>query len=226
MEGPPGSGKTTVLCELVQQLVSRERRVLFCASTHVAVDNLLEKLIDENKKPMADLIPLRIGVSDKISEKTKPYVYDNFVKTKKNEVIKHLLGQKPASRSQKMLLKVLGENDDTIGQIARDCANLVCGTTIGMLGHPDIKDGSLRRFDFLIIDEASKTTLQEFLVPALYADRWIIVGDTKQLSPYTDDEEIAMHVSSCIEKTSGEACLDVFMASILWPSGASAPPLW
>ena len=215
LEGPPGSGKTTVLCELVQQLVSRERRVLFCASTHVAVDNLLEKLIDENKKPMADLIPLRIGVSDKISEKTKPYVYDNFVKTKKNEVIKHLLGQKPASRSQKMLLKVLGENDDTIGQIARDCANLVCGTTIGMLGHPDIKDGSLRRFDFLIIDEASKTTLQEFLVPALYADRWIIVGDTKQLSPYTDDEEIAMHVSSCIEKTSGEACLDVFMASTM-----------
>ena len=182
LEGPPGSGKTTVLCELVQQLVSRGLRVLFCASTHVAVDNLLEKLIDENKKPMADLISLRIGESDKISEKTKPYMYDNFVKTKKNELIKHLLGQKPASRSQKMLLKVLGENDDTIGQIARDCANLVCGTTIGILGHPDIKDGSLRRFDFLIMDEASKTTLQEFLVPALYADRWIIVGDTKQLS--------------------------------------------
>ena len=212
LEGPPGSGKTTVLCELVQQLVSRGLRVLFCASTHVAVDNLLEKLIDENKKPMADLISLRIGESDKISEKTKPYMYDNFVKTKKNELIKHLLGQKPASRSQKMLLKVLGENDDTIGQIARDCANLVCGTTIGILGHPDIKDGSLRRFDFLIIDEASKTTLQEFLVPALYADRWIIVGDTKQLSPYTDDKEIAMHVNSCIGKTSGEACLDVFMA--------------
>ena len=212
LEGPPGSGKTTVLCELVQQLVSRGLRVLFCASTHVAVDNLLEKLIDENKKPMADLISLRIGESDKISEKTKPYMYDNFVKTKKNELIKHLLGQKPASRSQKMLLKVLGENDDTIGQIARDCANLVCGTTIGILGHPDIKDGSLRRFDFLIMDEASKTTLQEFLVPALYADRWIIVGDTKQLSPYTDDKEIAMHVNSCIGKTSGEACLDVFMA--------------
>ena len=212
LEGPPGSGKTTVLCELVQQLVSRGLRVLFCASTHVAVDNLLEKLIDENKRPMADLISLRIGESDKISEKTKPYMYDNFVKTKKNELIKHLLGQKPASRSQKMLLKVLGENDDTIGQIARDCANLVCGTTIGILGHPDIKDGSLRRFDFLIIDEASKTTLQEFLVPALYADRWIIVGDTKQLSPYTDDKEIAMHVNSCIGKTSGEACLDVFMA--------------
>ena len=213
LEGPPGSGKTTVLCELVQQLVSRGKRVLFCASTHVAVDNLLERLVDEGAKPMADLIPLRIGQWDNVSEKAKSYQYDKFVQTTKKEIDRHLSSQKPPSKPQRMLRAVLDQDDDTIGQIARDCANLVCGTTIGILQHPDIKNGSLRRFDFMIIDEASKTTLQEFLVTARYADRWIIVGDTKQLSPYTDDDEIAMQVNSCIEKTLGEACLDVFMAS-------------
>ena len=213
LEGPPGSGKTTVLCELILQLVSRGKRVLFCASTHVAVDNLLERLVDENAKPAADLIPLRIGLSDKISEKTEHYKHDEFVKTVKNKLTRHLSGQKPASRSQKALLNVLEGNDDTIGQIARDCANLVCGTTIGILGHPDIKNGSLRRFDVMIIDEASKTTLQEFLVPALHANRWIIAGDNKQLDPYTDDKEIAVQVDSCIEKELGEVCLDVFMAN-------------
>ena len=212
LEGPPGSGKTTVLCELVQQIVSRGKRVLFCASTHVAVDNLLERLVDENARPMADLIPLRIGESDRISEKTQHYKYDNYVETKKNELLRHLSGKKSLSRAQRVLQKTLEENDGTVGQIARECANLVCGTAIGILQHPDIKDGPLRRFDFMIIDEASKTTLQEFLVPALHADRWIIVGDTKQLSPHTDDAEVALHVDSCIEKTLGEACLDAFTA--------------
>ena len=213
LEGPPGSGKTTVLCELVLQLVSRGKRVLFCASTHVAVDNLLEKLADDTAKQMAELIPLRIGRQENISEKAKPYQYDEFIKTTKKEIGRHLSSQKPQSKSQEMLQVVLNHDEDTIGKIARDCANLVCGTTIGILQHPDIKNGSLRRFDFMIIDEASKTTLQEFLVTARYADRWIIVGDTKQLSPYTDDDEISMQVNSCIEKTLGNACLDVFMAS-------------
>ena len=212
LEGPPGSGKTTVLCELVQQLVSRGKRVLFCASTHVAVDNLLERLADDGTKQMAELIPLRIGRWDNVSEKAKAYQYDEFIKTTKKDIDGHLSRQKRPSDPQKMLRAVLNHDEDTIGQIARDCANLVCGTTIGILQHPDIKNGSLRRFDFMIIDEASKTTLQEFLVTARYADRWIIVGDTKQLSPYTDDAEIAMQVNSCIEKTLGNACLDVFMA--------------
>ena len=213
LEGPPGSGKTTVLCELVQQLVSRGKRVLFCASTHVAVDNLLERLADDGTEQMAELVPLRIGQWDNVSEKAKSYQYDEFVKTTKKDIGRHLSSRKPPSNPQKMLQVVLNHDGDTIGKIARDCANLVCGTTIGILQHPDIKNGSLRRFDFMIIDEASKTTLQEFLVTARYADRWIIVGDTKQLSPYTDDVEVAMQVNSCIEKTLGDACLDVFMAS-------------
>ena len=58
-------------------------------------------------------------------------------------------------------------------------------TTIGILQHPDIKSGGHASpdFDVLIVDEASKTPFQEFLVPALLAKRWIIVGDPKQLLP-------------------------------------------
>ena len=45
LEGPPGSGKTTVICELILQLAAQGKRVLLCASTHVAVDNVLERLL-------------------------------------------------------------------------------------------------------------------------------------------------------------------------------------
>jgi superfamily I DNA and/or RNA helicase len=39
-------------------------------------------------------------------------------------------------------------------------------------------------WDVLIVDEASKTLIQEFMVPALMAKRWIVVGDVRQLPPF------------------------------------------
>ncbi|MDA7949700.1 MAG: AAA domain-containing protein, partial [Hyphomicrobiaceae bacterium] len=55
-------------------------------------------------------------------------------------------------------------------------------------------------FDVMIIDEASKTTFQEFLVPAIHANRWIIVGDTMQLSPYANTEDVSVVVKNMFEK--------------------------
>ncbi|KAJ2629178.1 hypothetical protein H4R22_003477, partial [Coemansia sp. RSA 1290] len=40
VHGPPGTGKTHTLVEIVRQLVSREQRLLVCAPSNVAVDNL------------------------------------------------------------------------------------------------------------------------------------------------------------------------------------------
>lgn len=214
LEGPPGSGKTTVLCELVHQLVHRGKRVLFCASTHIAVDNLLEKITDEyTRKPVdSNIIPLRVGDSEKISDLVRGYTYDACIKTMQEKISNHLEDVSDKSEAQKALYEQL-RSDDTIGSIARDCANLVCGTTMGILQHPDIKDGSAGMFDVMIIDEASKTTFQEFLVPAMHAKRWIIVGDTKQLAPHTSPEEFGLHVNACIGREEGQACLDTFLAA-------------
>ncbi|WP_198912989.1 AAA domain-containing protein [Tenacibaculum finnmarkense] len=88
-----------------------------------------------------------------------------------------------------------------------DAANLVCGTTIGILQHPKLKkrlnnnyqakksiEPIVPEFDYLIIDESSKTTFQEFLVPGLYAKKWILVGDIMQLSPFADKEQIVSNL--------------------------------
>lgn len=46
IHGPPGTGKTSTLVELIAQLVARGNRVLACAPSNVAVDNLAERLAD------------------------------------------------------------------------------------------------------------------------------------------------------------------------------------
>ena len=149
LEGPPGSGKTTVLAELIMQLAAKGKRVLFCASTHVAVDNLLERIIEEHGTMPVDIIPLRIGHPSSVSEMAMPYQYDRYLRTIKKDLESHLSGQKQMSGSQKALQEVLGRHDYTYGKMARDCANLVCGTTIGILQYPDIKDktGPVRLHD-------------------------------------------------------------------------------
>ena len=44
LEGPPGSGKTTAIIELIIQLIKENKKILLSSSTHVAIDNVLERI--------------------------------------------------------------------------------------------------------------------------------------------------------------------------------------
>jgi DNA polymerase III delta prime subunit len=188
LEGPPGSGKTTVILELICQLAKQGKRVLLCGSTHVAIDNVLERLKEKkNGTTLLEqfhILPVRIGDEQRISEDIKEFQINNLIE-------EH-------SIDERFLL---------------DFSNLVCGTTIGILQHPNFRKRNdkdylengkkiknawiepiVPEFDYLIIDESSKTTFQEFLVPALYAKKWVLVGDVMQLSPFSDREEIVSNI--------------------------------
>lgn len=215
LEGPPGSGKTTAICELVLQLAKQGKRVLLCASTHVAVDNVLERLMDKRNSHRDLIIPVRIGERRNVSEKAAPWQLERFVKTERERLLRHLESCRSLTESQQALLDSIRHGTTIIERMVLDAANLVCGTTIGILQHPDIKANghASATFDVLIIDEASKTTFQEFLVPALLTKRWVIVGDPKQLSPYVDDAAMAVNVEACLkDEATRNACIDVFMA--------------
>lgn len=205
LEGPPGSGKTTALLELIAQVVRKGGRVLMVASTHVAVDNVLERLITtmvetpggkKNLKEACGIIPLRIGDEGNVSDLVKPFCLGNFPETERQRILKGLssvISRKEQTPSQEKLYHTL-HDDPTEGRrqietLLLSTANLICGTTLGILKAPIIKDAghtSEALFDYIILDEASKTTFQEFLVPALYGRRWILSGDVRQLSPYVD----------------------------------------
>ncbi len=210
MEGPPGSGKTTVICELISQAIHRGQKILLCSSTHVAVDNVIERLMAKDGDNLNNnVLPVRIG--DTSSEIAGNYKLDAVTRTWKNGIIKSINDKEKehssVSTSQETLRNACrGEEAKFVQSLVLQLANLVCGTTIGILQHPDIKkEGHEKKgpqtpkFDMLIIDEASKTTFQEFLVPALLAKKWVLVGDTMQLPPYSDQDELAGNIRECIK---------------------------
>jgi RecA/RadA recombinase len=185
LEGPPGSGKTTVILELICQITAQGKRVLLCGSTNVSIDNILERLIEKKDSQKSllehiDLLPVRIGKAERVDPNIAAYQIDNLLDD---------YSEGEREWRQRLLL---------------EAANMVCGTTMGIINHPKFRERGggvygltysgdtpiVPEFDYLIIDESSKTTFQEFLVPALYAKRWILAGDIMQLSPFTDAENI------------------------------------
>ena len=65
-------------------------------------------------------------------------------------------------------------------------------------------------FDYMIIDESSKTTFQAFLVPAMLAKKWILVGDIKQLSPFIEQSHIVHNLNVSMRKDTQKAIIIIF----------------
>lgn len=73
---------------------------------------------------------------------------------------------------------------DSLAAIFLAGTSVVAGTCTGFLRNKAV--GQLE-FDVCIIDEASKATVTEALVPMVRSKRWILLGDTRQLPPSDED---------------------------------------
>jgi hypothetical protein len=95
-----------------------------------------------------------------------------------------------------------------LGDMLIGTANLVCCTTTGF-GTKIVQEAD---FDTLIVDEASRVVDSEFLIGAVRARRWILVGDEHQLPPYLDQgDEHHLHAMAALHMTEAE------------PAGEAAP---
>ena len=209
IQGPPGTGKTEVICEIIKQAIRNNGRVLLAAPAHVAVDNVLERL-----EGYPGLSPIRIGIPRKVIPKLRKFLLSSKITDWKEALIQiktkvdqstSLAGiVSPDSNIYVKLQKDFfdqfqKEDPNAIKQLIVDQANLVCGTTIGIANFYFSRASEEDPFDLLIIDEASKTTLLEFLVPAVRARRWILVGDHRQLAPYVNDFELKVYLQRFVE---------------------------
>jgi hypothetical protein len=67
-------------------------------------------------------------------------------------------------------------------------SNVVAATCLGLRS---VKGADAIEFDLCIVDEASKASATELLVPMVRARRWVLVGDPKQLPPFVEHTLLA-----------------------------------
>ncbi len=199
IKGPPGSGKTTVISTIIRQALERGQRVLVVSPTHVAVDNVVEKLAPKpDQRDPDDLerrsLPVRYAAkAGKLSETAGSY----WVGPKKQRrgaivaqrVESRLRSTLPFADALYQRLDVKLPGHAPISAAVTSVQNVICGTPIGILSYGPVKDAIPASFDLLIVDEVSKMTLPEFLAIGVKARRWVLVGDPEQLPPYNNAEE-------------------------------------
>lgn len=143
-----------------------------------------KKLRDVQQQQLETMHEVRALLGDGLTLPLNPTANDVAA------AIELLLSQSPTARSLASLLKLQGEwlqrlgADDAIADLYLQSSRVVAGTCLGFLRHRAVRD---LQFDLCIVDEASKATSTEALVPVVRSRRFILVGDENQLPPVDED---------------------------------------
>jgi ATP-dependent RNA/DNA helicase IGHMBP2 len=203
IHGPPGTGKTTTLVELIRRAVRRGDKVLVCAPSNLAVDNVLERLLARGEKAVrlghpARVLPqlrehtLDLMVDDhpdvRQARKFAKEAYALFRKAGKWTRAKPQPGARREQREEgrALLADARRMEAQAVKQIL-DRSSILCATTTGLYAEV-LGD---RRFDLLVIDEACQTTEPGCWVPLTRASRVVLAGDHRQLPPTVLSPEAA-----------------------------------
>jgi len=197
VHGPPGTGKTTVLVEVVRGAAARGERVLATAPSNLAVDNLVERLV------AAGLDCVRLGHPARVL----PAVLEHTLEAKASQreaariaaglveealALRREAAKRKGRRGPGRFSEARGKERDARALLAEaraledraeaeviERAQVVLATLTGL----DVPALSTRRFDLAVIDEATQAVEPAALLALLRADRAVLAGDPLQLPP-------------------------------------------
>ncbi len=193
IQGPPGTGKTHTAVRILENWAIQDTgTVLAVADSNVAVDNLLEGLLERGIRAV------RLGQPVKVRESLREATMDARMEShelnrdlieeiERNEKLSRRIKGMRGGKEKGLAHRDLSRGWKEVRRLERqirddilDRAQVLCCTCIGS-GH-DLLDG--RSFSRVLIDEATQATEPASLVPLVKGSRQIVlVGDHRQLPP-------------------------------------------
>ncbi|XP_015268314.1 PREDICTED: DNA-binding protein SMUBP-2, partial [Gekko japonicus] len=195
IHGPPGTGKTTTVVEIILQAVQQGLKVLCCAPSNIAVDNLVEKLASHKERILRLGHPARLlesiqhhsldavlarGDNAQIVADIRKEMDQALAKTKKT----HGKGERSHFLNEiKTLRKELKEREEIAMSEILTRANVVLATNTGASSDGPLKLLPDNHFDLVVIDECAQALEASCWIPLLKARKCVLAGDHKQLPP-------------------------------------------
>ncbi|KAF6738848.1 DNA-binding protein SMUBP-2 [Oryzias melastigma] len=193
IHGPPGTGKTTTVVEIILQAVKQGQKVLCCAPSNVAVDNLVERLAQCKAKV------LRLGHPARLLESIQKHSLDailaqsdnaNIIADIRKDIDKVFMGMKKEKGERGNFKREIGElkkelksrEATAITQILKS-ADVVLSTNTGASDDGPLKLLPAEHFDWVVIDECAQALESSCWIALLRARKCILAGDYKQLPP-------------------------------------------
>ncbi|KAK3180674.1 hypothetical protein K4F52_008024 [Lecanicillium sp. MT-2017a] len=191
IHGPPGTGKTHTLIELILQLIKLQKRILVCGPSNISVDNIVERL-SPHKVPI-----LRLGHPARLLPSVLNHSLDVLTQTSEaGAIVKDVRAEMDAKQAsikktksgkeRRAIYTDLKELRKEYRERERKCvSNLVGGSKVVLATLHGAGGHQLRneRFDVVIIDEASQALEAQCWVPLLSANKAVCAGDHLQLPP-------------------------------------------
>ena len=186
VHGPPGTGKTTTLVEVIYETLRRENQVLVCAQSNMAVDWISEKLVDRG------INVLRIGNPTRVNDKMLSFTYERRFEAHPDyemlwairKAIRELRAQrKHRNDKYHQKLERLKERATELevrinAQLFSEARVIAC-TLVGSANR--LLEG--QKFGTLFIDEAAQALEAACWIPIRRVSRVILAGDHCQLPP-------------------------------------------
>ncbi|KAL1639928.1 hypothetical protein SLS58_007516 [Diplodia intermedia] len=191
IHGPPGTGKTHTLIELILQLLKQDLRLLVCGPSNISVDNIVERLAP-HKVPI-----IRLGHPARLLPSVVNHSLDVLTRTSDAAAIvqdiRKEMDAKQASikktrngRERKAIYGEMRELRKDYRERERGCVDqLVRGSKVVLATLHGAGGFHLKgqQFDVVIIDEASQALEAQCWVPLLSAKKVVLAGDHLQLPP-------------------------------------------
>lgn len=191
IHGPPGTGKSQSVTELILQMLKQKLRILVCGPSNISVDNLVERL-SSYKVPMvrvghpARLLPSVLNHSlDVLSRTSEAAVIVQDIRKEMDAKLASIRKTRNA-RERRAVYDDLKQLRKDYRQRERRCvdellrsSSVVLATLHGAGGY-DLKN---EQFDVVIIDEASQALEAQCWVPLVSAKKVVLAGDHLQLPP-------------------------------------------
>jgi len=166
IQGPPGTGKTAVVAEIVRRAVARGQRVLLAAFTNQAVDNALARIVAQGGVRAA-----RLGHDQSVSAEMRRWRLAELAR--EAALAEGRAGaRETAWRASPVELRA-----------ALLRAQVVAATTATWSAERYDGVGEPLAFDLAIVDEATQLTTPALLGALRFTQRFILVGDERQLPP-------------------------------------------
>lgn len=229
VHGPPGTGKTTTVAEIILQCAARGERVLACAPSNVAVDTLLEyvsryatttrRRSDRKKK----ISLLRLGHPARLAPEILRYSLESRIeKGDAGKVLQDARAELQEFegarkyREARAVRKEIHRREREAALAELSAASVVFSTLVGAARLADFEDGEGPRsqsFDVVVIDEAAQALEIACWIPLLRCERCILAGDHKQLAPTVKTRDF--HAARCLGSTLFENLISAGCPSVM-----------
>ncbi|MEM6852804.1 MAG: AAA domain-containing protein, partial [Planctomycetota bacterium] len=181
VHGPPGTGKTTTIAELIARAARSGQRILACAPSHIAVDTLLEGVAAKLKKMKGKKVDLvRLGHPARLSEglASACSLETRLKNADGADVIrdarKELFGLR--RREAQAVRAEIRKRENVMESQVLNGTSVVFAT---LAGAARVRSS----FDLVVVDEAAQALEIACWIPILKGTRVVLAGDHKQLPP-------------------------------------------